>query len=163
MIAGNLDLLSHERRKEVAHAVVEFHNYFGPLIDERREGGDKDDALSALVTATVEGESSLTTAELLPIISQVLLAGHETTTNLITNGMVALSRGKGAISPSALGSFTGPQLHRGDAPVGSAGPLHVPSSHQRHRDRWSPDREGTNGDPDLGLGRARPRSLRQRR
>lgn len=94
MISGNLDVLSHERRRQVARSVVAFHEYFVPRIEERRAGGGEDDVLNALVTATVDGESSLTTAELLPIISQVLLAGHETTTNLITNGMVILARDK---------------------------------------------------------------------
>lgn len=94
MISGNLDVLSHERRREVARAVVDFHDYFVPRIEERRAGGGADDVLNALVTATVEGESSLTTAELLPVISQVLLAGHETTTNLITNGIVHLAGDK---------------------------------------------------------------------
>lgn len=94
MISGNLDVLSHQRRREVAQAVVDFHNYFVPRIEQRRAAGGADDLLDALVNATVEGEASLTTAELLPIISQVLLAGHETTTNLVTNGMVLLAERK---------------------------------------------------------------------
>lgn len=91
MISGNLDVLSHQRRREVAQAVVDFHAYFVPRIEERRAGRGREDLLSALVNETVEGERSLTTPELLPIISQVLLAGHETTTNLITNGVVLLA------------------------------------------------------------------------
>ena len=45
-----------------------------------------------MVNAEVDGEGRLSTAELLPIIDQVLLAGHETTTNLIGNAMLVLLR-----------------------------------------------------------------------
>jgi len=91
MISGNIDILSHERRREVAHAVVELHEYFVPRIEERRRQ-PKDDLLSIMVNTEVDGEPPLTTEELLPIIDQILLAGHETTTNLIGNAMVVLLR-----------------------------------------------------------------------
>ena len=89
MISGNIDLLSHERRREVAHAVVELHDYFVPRIEDRRRQ-PTDDLLSIMVNTEVDGEPPLTTAELLPIIDQILLAGHETTTNLIGNAMLVL-------------------------------------------------------------------------
>jgi len=89
MISGNIDLLSHERRREVAHAVVELHEYFVPRIEERRRQ-PTDDLLSIMVNTEVDGEPPLTTEELLPIIDQILLAGHETTTNLIGNAMLVL-------------------------------------------------------------------------
>lgn len=91
MISGNLDVLDHQRRREVAAAVVDFHRYFVPRIEERR-ANPRDDLLSDMVNAEVDGEGRLTTAELLPIISQILLAGHETTTNLIANALVVLLR-----------------------------------------------------------------------
>lgn len=121
MISGNLDLLSHERRREVAHAVVSFHEYFVPRIEDRRAGRGEDDLLNALVNETVEGERSLTTAELLPIISQVLLAGHETTTNLITNGIVVLAgdpalRQRLRNSPQDIPAFV-EEILRWDPPV----------------------------------------------
>ena len=89
MISGNIDLLSHERRREVAHAVVELHDYFVPRIEERRRQ-PTDDLLSIMVNTVVDGDPPLTTAELLPIIVQLLLAGHESTTNLIGNAMLVL-------------------------------------------------------------------------
>ncbi len=89
MISGNIDLLSHERRREVAHAVVELHAYFVPRIEERRRQ-PTNDLLSIMVNTEVDGEPPLTTEELLPIIDQILLAGHETTTNLIGNAMLVL-------------------------------------------------------------------------
>lgn len=89
MISGNIDILDHQQRREVARAVVELHRYFVPRIEARRQS-PTDDLLSEMVNAREADEPPLTTAELLPIIDQVLLAGHETTTNLIGNGMVAL-------------------------------------------------------------------------
>ena len=89
MISGNIDVLSHERRREVAHAVVDLHRYFVPRIEQRRLQ-PSDDLLSEMVNARIDGEAPLTTEELLPIIDQILLAGHETTTNLVGNGIVAL-------------------------------------------------------------------------
>jgi cytochrome P450 len=89
MISGNIDMLSHERRREVAHAVVDLHRYFVPRIEQRRLQ-PSDDLLSEMVNARIDGEAPLTTEELLPIIDQILLAGHETTTNLVGNGIVAL-------------------------------------------------------------------------
>jgi cytochrome P450 len=98
MLAGNVDVLDNERRAKVARAVIDFQQYVIPRIEERREH-PRDDLLSDLANAEitaddVEGEVSgprrLTTAELLPIVSQLLLAGNETTTNLIGNGLVIL-------------------------------------------------------------------------
>ncbi|CAB4881577.1 unannotated protein [freshwater metagenome] len=100
MIAGNLDMLDNERRAEVARAVIDFQQYMIPRIEARREQ-PTDDLLSDLANATIEdsdgaeaavGPRNLTTAELLPIVSQLLIAGNETTTNLIGNGLVLLIR-----------------------------------------------------------------------
>jgi cytochrome P450 len=98
MLAGNVDVLDNPRRAEVARAVIEFQQYMIPRIEDRRET-PRDDLLSDLANAKVDageveggatGPRALTTAELLPIVSQLLLAGNETTTNLIGNGLVIL-------------------------------------------------------------------------
>jgi cytochrome P450 len=91
MIAGNSHVLDHARRREVARALVDFHRYFEPLIEARREK-PTEDLLSWLTNARLDGEPGLTNAELGVIVSQVLLAGHETTTNLIGNALVLLCR-----------------------------------------------------------------------
>lgn len=98
MIAGNLDVLDNARRAEVARAVIEFQQYMIPRIEARR-ATPHDDLLGDLATAEitdddpdVSGPRRLTTAELLPIVSQLLLAGNETTTNLIGNGMAILAQ-----------------------------------------------------------------------
>jgi cytochrome P450 len=120
MIAGNSHALDNARRREVARAVVDFHKYFEPLIEERRLR-PTEDLLSWLTNAEVDGEPALTNAELGVIISQVLLAGHETTTNLIGNALVLLCRRPDIQerlrrSPGDLPSFVEEML-RWDPPI----------------------------------------------
>lgn len=64
--------------------------YFTRLADERRRR-PRDDLLSGLVAAEVEG-SRLTLDELLQMLVLLLVAGNETTTNLIGNAAVELLR-----------------------------------------------------------------------
>jgi cytochrome P450 len=69
-------------------AVMSFINYFNGLFDERR-ATPGDDLLSALLAAEEEGDR-LTEQELRSIVLLLFVAGHETTMNLIGNGMHAL-------------------------------------------------------------------------
>jgi len=64
--------------------------YLGEIISARRRE-PRDDLISALITAQ-EAHDALTDAELLATSNLLLLAGHETTTNLIGNGLLALLR-----------------------------------------------------------------------
>jgi len=69
-------------------AVMEFVQYVNELIEERR-AEDKGDILSALVSAEDDGET-MEHMELLSMVFLLLVAGHETTVNLIGNGTLAL-------------------------------------------------------------------------
>lgn len=73
-------------------AVREFLAYLEELIGERRlHPGDPDkDVLTRLILGEADG-ARLTEAELLQNCIFILNAGHETTTNLIGNGLVALT------------------------------------------------------------------------
>jgi cytochrome P450 len=71
-------------------ARAEFAEYFRELADRRREEPG-DDLLSALVAVSDHGDV-LTEAELLATCILLLVAGHETTVNLIGNGALALLR-----------------------------------------------------------------------
>jgi cytochrome P450 len=77
-----------------------FVAYFRSLAEQRRrEPGD--DLLSALVAVSDAGDV-LSEGELLVTLTLLLIAGHETTTNLIGNGVLALLRhpdGLGAAAP----------------------------------------------------------------
>jgi cytochrome P450 len=76
-----------ERRRQ---AVLAFNDYFRDLIAERR-ARPRQDLLSALIAAEDEGHR-LTEDELLSTCTLLLVAGHETTVNLIGNGALALLR-----------------------------------------------------------------------
>lgn len=66
---------------------------FRRLLAERRQA-PQDDLLSAMVAAEEEGER-LTEAEVLALATLVLVAGHETTSNLIANSVLCLLRAPG--------------------------------------------------------------------
>jgi len=68
----------------------EFAPYFTRLVDQRRTNPGED-LLSRMIAAS-EGGDALTLNELLAQSILLLVAGHETTTNLIGNGMLALLR-----------------------------------------------------------------------
>jgi cytochrome P450 len=66
----------------------EFKAYFTELIETRRHQ-DGADLISQLIQVRENGDQ-LTTGELLTTCTLLLVAGHETTTNLIANGSLAL-------------------------------------------------------------------------
>ena len=76
--------------RELDVALAEFRAYLRGLVAERRSR-PRDDLLSDLVAAVDEGER-LTEDELVATSINLLFAGHETTTNLIGNGMLSLLR-----------------------------------------------------------------------
>ncbi|MQS38511.1 cytochrome P450 [Streptomyces katsurahamanus] len=79
------------RRREAALAArMEMAHYLGELAGKRR-GHPTGDMLSALVNDPGP-EGALTPLELMISSVLLLIAGHETTVNLITNGMLTLLR-----------------------------------------------------------------------
>ena len=83
-------LLNEQQVRQVQQAVDEVFNYFEAVAEERRRN-PQDDLVSALVTAEVDGER-LERDDLLVNLLLVLVAGNETTRNLIGNGTLALLR-----------------------------------------------------------------------
>ncbi len=80
---------------EANAGVLRMRDYFNGLF-ERRAKNPGDDLISALMAVRDEGadsgKSRLTPEELTSNISLLFAAGHETTANLIGNGMLALHR-----------------------------------------------------------------------
>ena len=74
-------------------ATMELITYFVELF-ERRRAEPTNDLLSALVAAEAQGDR-LTIEELIATTILLFVAGHETTTNLIGNGTLALLRHPG--------------------------------------------------------------------
>ncbi len=77
-------------RPGVSPAAEKLFEYLGKIIAERRQE-PREDLISAMVLAQEENDA-LTDMELLATSNLILLAGHETTTNLIGNGLLALLR-----------------------------------------------------------------------
>jgi cytochrome P450 len=70
-------------------ATAEMGDYLAGLLDERR-ARPKDDLLTRLVQAEVDGER-LTHEEILGFFQLLLLAGSETTTNLVNNAVLCFA------------------------------------------------------------------------
>lgn len=73
----------------------EMGQYFRKLI-ARRKAEPRDDLISALIAARVDGES-LSIAELLGFCELLIVAGHETTTHLIGNTLLCFNEFPGAV------------------------------------------------------------------
>ena len=78
------------REIECAEAVVEFQHAMMAEI-ERRRAAPHDDLLGDLVAASSAGDAPLTDAELLSIVQQLVVAGNETTTNTLSEGVRLLA------------------------------------------------------------------------
>jgi cytochrome P450 len=70
-------------------ATAEMHEYLEGLIAQRRQE-PKEDLLTRLINAEVDGER-LTHAEILAFFQLLLVAGQETTTNLLNNAVLCFS------------------------------------------------------------------------
>jgi cytochrome P450 len=82
--------MTDEERVEGAAAVGDLFSYCRELADSRR-ADPRDDYLSALVGVEETGET-LDEHDLLTSIGLLLVAGHETSVNLISNAMLTLLR-----------------------------------------------------------------------
>ena len=82
--------LNVEFASEVEESVVRLREYLRRLIEARRRE-PRTDVISALVSVDFEG-NSLGEEELIANLVLFLVAGHETTTNLIANGIFLLLR-----------------------------------------------------------------------
>jgi cytochrome P450 len=71
-------------------AIVRLAEYLTGLIDDKRSAGPTDDLLSDLIRTTAEDGDRLSARELRGMAYLLLIAGHETTVNLIGNGVLAL-------------------------------------------------------------------------
>lgn len=76
--------------RPMRRAAHQIFDYFTPLLAERR-AEPRDDLLSAMLAAEQDGDR-LDELDLLSLSSLLLVAGHETTSNLIANAVVALLR-----------------------------------------------------------------------
>ena len=104
-------------------AAAALYEYFSTFLAERR-AHPRDDLMTALVRAEVDGEH-LSEEELLGFCLLLLIAGHETTTNLLSNSAVVLaqhpeSRRQLADNPALVPAAV-EELLRYDSPVQGLG------------------------------------------
>lgn len=111
--------ITSREREAARQAGEELDEYFLGIIAQRR-AEPRDDLISALVAVEEEGDK-LTEREMVVMLRLLLVAGNETTTNLIGNGMLALMqhpeqlhllREQPDLMPTAI-----EELLRYDAPV----------------------------------------------
>jgi len=84
---GNLSQqLDREGTLQAARDILEFQHYFVARMEERRQQPEND-ILSKVVNASIDGEKPLDDAECLSMLSQILVAGNETTSSALTEGI----------------------------------------------------------------------------
>ncbi len=113
---GALDPASQERGLV---AGMQLFQYFTELVEQRRPD-PRDDLLSAMSAAEQEGDR-LSHAELITTATLLFVAGHETTSNLIGNAVLALLRNPGELDrlrdDPSLGRSAVEEFLRYDSPV----------------------------------------------
>lgn len=112
-------VLDEETTNRGLLGAMQIISYLGELIEDRRRA-PRDDLLSTLVHATEDGVG-LTPEELRINTLLLFVAGHETTMNLIGNGMYALLRNRDQLErlrrdPALIGTAV-EELLRFDGPV----------------------------------------------
>jgi cytochrome P450 len=90
-------MIGHERQLECARSYVEFQHYFAAKLEERRRE-PRDDLMTDLINARVDKIEPLSIPEMLSILNQLLIAGNETTTNLIASAMMLLLQHPGQMA-----------------------------------------------------------------
>ncbi|MDB6103189.1 MAG: pksS [Gammaproteobacteria bacterium] len=80
-----------DKHRRAQHGTLKMAEYFRAAIASKRAQPGADDLLSLLVKAS-DAEGQLSEDELISICILVLFGGHETTTNLLGNGFLALLR-----------------------------------------------------------------------
>jgi len=89
-LTGVLEARFTEEQATAAHvAALELEEYFAALVERRRQQ-PRNDLVTALAAAHDAGGDRLTADELLGNLALLLVAGFETTTNLLGNGVVLL-------------------------------------------------------------------------
>jgi cytochrome P450 len=100
-------------------AVNGLSNYVRGIIADHRQN-PRDNLISGLINAH-EKDSKLTEEEIVGVCSGLFIAGHETTTNLLGNGMLALLRNRDQLvllrKNSTLIATAVEELLRYDSPV----------------------------------------------
>jgi len=88
-------VMTDAERGSIRTSICEFQRYFSEIL-ERRRSEPASDVLSTILRAEEEG-MSLSDDDVLALSTLILVAGNETTTSLIGNALIALSRHPGEL------------------------------------------------------------------
>jgi cytochrome P450 len=131
LVFGALDVPDRHARGQ--HALLELAAYLGELAGQRADQPG-DDLITRLVQVEDDGDT-LTREETAAMCTMLLFAGHETTTNLIANGVLALLQHPDQLrklrADPALASTAVEEMLRYDGPVKSLIRV-VTEDHERH-------------------------------
>ena len=146
-----------EARIGADRAITAFEEYTSALIAERRERPG-DDLLSELIAVEESGDR-LSKDELVAMVVQMLYAGHETTRNLIGNGLFTLLQHPAQLArlrrePALLSG-----RRRGDAALRAADPVRLARRAGRRRVGRRARAQGRPRAPRARVGQPRSRAL----
>lgn len=112
--------LDEEQQVAYAQSTVAFQHYLASLLAERRQA-PQDDLMSTLLLFSVPDEEPLTENELVILLQGLVLAGHESTTNMIGTGLLLLledlSRWRTLCEHPEYIPLTVEEILRFDAPI----------------------------------------------
>jgi len=89
VVNGDMAAVAGGDRAQIDRDIQEFQSFFERAIEERRRQ-PKDDLISAVLRVDPDDEAPLAPDEVLAFTGLLLIAGNETTTNLMGNAMLAL-------------------------------------------------------------------------
>ncbi|MCY7417143.1 MAG: cytochrome P450, partial [Chloroflexi bacterium] len=144
------------RAATAEQSMAEFRDYLRPLIGERRQRPSDD--LVGLLAAPSRDVDRLTDDELIATCVTLLFAGHETTANLIGNGLLALLRHPEQLAllhdDASLMTGAVEELLRYDSPVQrnrrrATGDVELDGKHIRQDDRVLAFLGAANRDPGM--------------
>jgi cytochrome P450 len=120
LVAGTSGSAGEEARTRAARAATELRNYFRELASRREVEPLEGDLVTRLVSERVE-DRRLSEEEIVGICTLLMFAGHETSANLIGNGLLALLNHPAELerlrSDPALIESAVEELLRFDSPV----------------------------------------------
>ena len=138
-------LMNPERGLAASAALCE---YFEPILEARR-AEPKDDLISALGAAEIDGEK-LTNEEIFSFLRLLLPAGVETTYRSLGSLLLGLLSDPRAVGGDPRGPLADSAGDRGGCAVGAAAADHHPGGDPRHRTRRGQDPGRLHGDADAG-------------
>lgn len=113
-----------DKRDRAERSAVAMTEYFGEVIAHRRRHPIADQSIIDHMIAARDGDDALSEAELVANSVLLLFAGHETTTNLFGNGLLALLRNPDQLALLAddptLAASAVEEILRYDGPIGTS-------------------------------------------